>query len=52
MTAEEEAAAQNKFAFVAQPFPQAIRAIDCTYINILPPHVHEEAYLIIMAIIP
>jgi hypothetical protein len=45
MTAQEKAAAQNKFALAAQPFPGAIGAIDCTYINILAPHVHEEAYV-------
>lgn len=42
MTAQEEAAVQNKFALAAQPFPGAI---DCTYINILAPDVYEEAYV-------
>ncbi|XP_071570182.1 putative nuclease HARBI1 [Temnothorax nylanderi] len=45
MTAQEKAAVQNKFAQAAQPFPGAIGAIDCTYINILAPHIHEESYV-------
>lgn len=45
MTIQEKAAVQNKFALAAQSFPGAIGAIDCIYINILAPHVHEEAYV-------
>ncbi|XP_025995817.1 putative nuclease HARBI1 [Solenopsis invicta] len=37
--------ARNKFAQAPQSFPGAIGAIDCTYINILAPHIHEEAYV-------
>jgi len=42
---EERIVARNKFARAPQPFPSAIGAIDCTYINILVPHIHEEAYV-------
>jgi len=45
MTAQEKTSVQNKFVLAAQPFPGAIGAIDCTYINILAPHVHEETYI-------
>lgn len=45
MTAEEKTVAKNKFAQAPQPFPGAIGAIDCTYVNILAPHLHEEAYV-------
>lgn len=44
MTLHEKPTVQNKFALVAQPFA-AVGAIDCTYINILVAHVHEEAYI-------
>lgn len=45
MTVQEKTTVQNKFSLAAQPFPGAIGAIDCTYINILTPHIHEEAYV-------
>jgi len=45
MTANERTIARNRFALAPQSFPGAIGAIDCTYINILAPHVHEEAYV-------
>jgi len=45
MTVEERIVARNKFARAPQPFPGAIGAIDCTYVNILAPHIHEEAYV-------
>lgn len=45
MTANEKTIARNRFALAPQPFPGAIGAIDCTHINILAPHVHEEAYV-------
>lgn len=37
--------AREKFRVAAQPFVGAIGAIDCTYINIIAPNVHEEAYV-------
>ncbi|XP_071580309.1 putative nuclease HARBI1 [Temnothorax nylanderi] len=45
MTQQERTAARNKFANARQPFPGAIGAIDCTYINLLAPRLHEEAYV-------
>lgn len=45
MTQPERTTARNKFAQAPQSFPGAIGAIDCTYINILAPHIHEEAYV-------
>ncbi|XP_018377650.1 PREDICTED: putative nuclease HARBI1, partial [Trachymyrmex cornetzi] len=42
MTQEERAAARNKFRNTPQPFPGAIGA---TFINILGPVEHEEAYV-------
>ncbi|XP_039303333.1 putative nuclease HARBI1 [Solenopsis invicta] len=45
MTANERTTAGNMFALAPQPFPGAIGAIDCTFINILAPHIHEEAYV-------
>lgn len=45
MTDMERHVAREKFRTAAQPFPGAIRAIDCTYINIKGPKEHEEAYV-------
>lgn len=45
MTPAERVTARNKFQRAPQPFPGAISAIDCTYINIIAPHIHEEAYV-------
>lgn len=45
MTAQEKIATKNKFIHAPQPFPGCIGAIDCTHINILAPHIHEEAYI-------
>lgn len=45
MTPAERVAARNKFIDAPQSFPGAIGAIDCTYINILAPTRHEEAYV-------
>ncbi|KYN11025.1 Putative nuclease HARBI1, partial [Trachymyrmex cornetzi] len=45
MTQVERAIARNKFTQAPQSFPGAIGAIDCTYINILAPPIHEEAYV-------
>jgi len=45
MTVEERIVTRNKFARAPQPFPGVIGAINCTYINILAPHIHEEAYV-------
>ncbi|XP_024878983.1 putative nuclease HARBI1 [Temnothorax curvispinosus] len=42
MTPLDRAATRNKFA---RTFPGAIGAIDCTYINIITPRIHEEAYV-------
>ncbi|XP_024867587.1 putative nuclease HARBI1 [Temnothorax curvispinosus] len=42
MTPLDRAATRNKFA---RTFPGAIGAIDCTYINIIAPRIHEEAYV-------
>ncbi|XP_026828245.1 putative nuclease HARBI1 [Ooceraea biroi] len=36
---------QDKFVRALQPFPGAIGAINCTYINNLVPRIHEEAYV-------
>lgn len=45
MTAEERRAARDKFANAPQPFAGAIGAIDCTFINIIAPSEHEEAFV-------
>lgn len=45
MTPDERYAAKMKFRNAPQPFPGAIGAMDCTYIQILAPHEHEEAYV-------
>lgn len=45
MSQLERAAARNKFQNARQLFPGAIGAIDCTFINILGPTEHEEAYV-------
>lgn len=45
MTQLERIAVQDKFAHAPQSFPGAIGAIDCTYINILVPHIHEKVYV-------
>lgn len=45
MTNAERQAAREKFRTAPQPFMGAIGAIDCTYINIKGPIVHEEAYV-------
>lgn len=45
MTREERQAARTKFANAPQPFAGTIGAIDCTFINILGPSEHEEAYV-------
>lgn len=37
--------AKMKFANAPQPFEGAIGAIDCTYVHILAPTDHEEAYV-------
>lgn len=37
--------AREKFRVALQPFVDAIGTIDCTYINIIAPTVHEEAYV-------
>lgn len=45
MTPEERYAAREKFRTAPQPFIGAIGAIDCTYVKILAPRDHEEAYV-------
>lgn len=45
MTVEERTAARNKFINAPQPFPGCIGAIDCTHVNIIAPHIHEEVYV-------
>lgn len=45
MTEEDRQRARIKFAVSAQPFEGAIGAIDCTFVNILAPHEHEEAFI-------
>ncbi|XP_071653697.1 putative nuclease HARBI1 [Temnothorax longispinosus] len=45
MTDVDRHRAREKFADALQPFIGAIGAIDCTYINIKGPIVHEEAYV-------
>lgn len=45
MAASERQRAREKFAYAPQPFEGTIGAIDCTYIHILAPPEHEEAYV-------
>jgi len=45
MTDIERFKAKEIFRTAPQPFVGAIGAIDCTYINILAPRLHEEAYV-------
>lgn len=45
MTREARQAARTKFLHAPQPFEGAIGAIDCTFINILGPPEHEEAFV-------
>lgn len=45
MTDAECFTAKEKFRTAPQPFIGAIGTIDCTYINILAPRQHEEAYV-------
>ncbi|XP_028050284.1 putative nuclease HARBI1 [Monomorium pharaonis] len=45
MTDVDRHRAREKFRFARQPFVGAIGAIDCTYINIKAPEIHEEAYV-------
>jgi len=44
-TNDQRNEAREEFRNASQPFEGAIGAIDCTYINILAPKVHEEAYV-------
>lgn len=45
MTPAERYQARMKFANAPQPFEEAVGAIDCTYVHILAPIDHEEAYV-------
>jgi len=45
MTLVERNNAREEFSNASQPFEGAIGAIDCTFINILAPKVHEEAFV-------
>ncbi|KYM97811.1 Putative nuclease HARBI1 [Cyphomyrmex costatus] len=45
MTREARQEARTKFRNASQPFEGAIGAIDCTFINILGPTEHEEAFI-------
>jgi len=45
MTNADRNKAREEFKNAPQPFEGAIGAIDCTYINILAPKDHEEAYV-------
>ncbi|KYN03448.1 Putative nuclease HARBI1 [Cyphomyrmex costatus] len=45
MTREARQEARTKFRNAPQPFEGAIGAIDCTFINILGPTEHEEAFV-------
>ncbi|XP_068082047.1 uncharacterized protein [Anabrus simplex] len=45
MTAEERYSAVQKFRDARQPFPGTLGAIDCTYLKIIAPEEHEEAYV-------
>ncbi|XP_025160770.1 putative nuclease HARBI1 isoform X2 [Harpegnathos saltator] len=42
---EDRQAAREKFRTAQHPFISAIGAIDCTYVSILAPQLHEEAYV-------
>lgn len=45
ITPEDRSLARQEFRTAAQPFEGAIGAVDCTYVHILAPHIHEEAYV-------
>ncbi|CAH2088782.1 unnamed protein product [Euphydryas editha] len=45
MTAIDRQQAREKFATAPQPFAGAIGAIDCTFVHILAPSEHEEAFV-------
>lgn len=45
MTVLERNNAREEFRNAPQPFEGAIGAIDCTFINILGPKEHEEAFV-------
>lgn len=45
MTLEERQKAREKFINAQPPFKGAIRSIDCTFVNILDPKIHEEAFV-------
>lgn len=45
MTGAERQRAWENFAHAPQSFEGTIGAIDCTYIHILAPRQHEEAYV-------
>lgn len=45
MTNAQRNEAREEFRNTPHPFEGAIGAIDCTYINILAPKVHEEAFV-------
>lgn len=45
MTPEDRYAAKERFRTSRQPFEGCIGAIDCTYVKILAPKIHEEAYV-------
>ncbi|RLU19990.1 hypothetical protein DMN91_008549 [Ooceraea biroi] len=45
MTAEDRQKAREKFSTAAYPFEGALGAIDCTFIHIIDPHEHEEAFI-------
>lgn len=45
MTRREREIARQNFASAPQQFEGTIGAIDCTYIHILAPRQHEEAYV-------
>jgi len=45
MTEEDRQRAREKFSVAAQPFEGAIGAIDCTFVHIIAPHEHEEAFI-------
>ncbi|XP_030762947.1 putative nuclease HARBI1 [Sitophilus oryzae] len=45
ITPEQRHAARQSFLRAPQPFEGAIGAIDCTYVHLLAPRQHEEAYV-------
>lgn len=45
ITPDQRHAARQTFLRAPQPFEGAIGAIDCTYVHILAPKQHEEAYV-------